>query len=76
MKQKYFIVEIYKKQLHSYVLRERHVLSTKIAGINQFNEYVEECNLNGEKIEEVDEKGEFIWRIKTETYLLILRKDF
>lgn len=76
MQGKPFIVQIYKKNKNTFVLQEEHELSSKIAGINQFNAYINECGLNEKDIEKVDEKDSFIWRLKTDMYLLILRKDF
>lgn len=76
MQRKPFIVEMYGKVGSNYILQESHGLTTKAGGINQFNEYVDECNLNDEEIEKLEDADNFIWRIKTDKHLLILRKDF
>lgn len=75
MAEKPFIVQIYGKVGSNYILQEENRLTTKTGGINQFNAYVDECNLNNEEIEKLDDQHNFIWRLKTNTHLLILRKD-
>lgn len=76
MEDRKFRVEFYKNNNFGYILQEQHGLTTKQGGINQFNRYIEEYFLEKEKIEKVDERDFFIWRIKTDKYLLVLRKDF
>lgn len=76
MENKKFKLEFYDRNNFSYILKETHALTTKEGLINKFNKYVEEYSLGGEEVEKVDEFDTFIWRIKTNKYLLVARKDY
>lgn len=76
MERKFYKLETYKKNDGKFVLLESQRPTTKDAGINAFKKCMEECYLDEKDIEKVDGRDGFIWRIKTDKYLLILRKEF
>ena len=76
MNRKVYHVELYKKINNSFILNENEKLTSKEAGVKSFNNYIDEYYLTGEPVERLEEHNEFIWRLKTDKYLLILRKDF
>lgn len=76
MLKKVFKLELFKKTNKTFDLFTNENYASRETGIKAFNKYVSEFYLENYEVEKLETREDFIWRIKSDKYLLILRKDY
>lgn len=71
-----FVLEVYRKTNNGFNLFSNDSYQTMLQGKRNFEKHLEEYFLESETIEKIEEPDDFIWRVKTDNTLIVLRKIY